>query len=111
LAHEILRRKGYRVLEARHGEEALGIFEREAETIHLMVTDIVMPRMNGRELAARAREMRPDLRVLFMSGYTEDAASNESRIEEGAAFLEKPFTPDGLVRRVRHMLDAPGTDR
>jgi CheY-like chemotaxis protein len=104
LAREVLRRNGYVVLEARHGLDALRVAERHPDTIHLMVTDVVMPHMSGRDLADRLSEVRPKLKVLFISGYTDHAAMHR-HLTPDAAFLQKPFTPETLARKVRSMLD------
>ena len=105
LAREVLRRHGYVVLEACHGVDALRVAERHADKIHLLVTDVVMPHMSGRKLAERLAEMRPGLKTLFMSGYTDHALLPED-VTPGAEFLQKPFTPDVLARRVRRILEA-----
>jgi response regulator RpfG family c-di-GMP phosphodiesterase len=104
LAREVLRRSSYVVLEASHGLDALRLAERHPDPIHLLVTDVVMPHMSGRELADKLAEVRPKTRVLFMSGYTDHAAMH-SHLTPGAAFLQKPFTPEAFARRVRNMLD------
>jgi response regulator RpfG family c-di-GMP phosphodiesterase len=101
---------GYHVLEARHGAEAIEISERHRGPIHLMVTDVVMPQMSGRELAQRLLPVRPDMRVLYMSGYTDDAIVRHGVLGAGMAFLSKPFTPDALAVKVREVLGAPPTD-
>jgi two-component system cell cycle sensor histidine kinase/response regulator CckA len=105
LAREVLRRHGYIVLEARHGVDALRVAERHPDTIHLMVTDVVMPHMSGREVAERLNTVRPTMKVLFMSGYTDHALMNRD-LAPGSAFLQKPFTPEVFARKVRHVLDS-----
>jgi PAS domain S-box-containing protein len=105
LAREILTVQGYTVVEAASPREALRLHATHPEAIHLLLTDVVMPEMNGRQLADHLRTARADLRVLFMSGYT-GAALAQRDGEIGGHFLQKPFTPDGLSRRVREVLDA-----
>jgi two-component system cell cycle sensor histidine kinase/response regulator CckA len=104
LAREVLRRYGYVVLEARHGVDALRVAERHPDDIHLMVTDVVMPHMSGRELADRLRIVRPKTKILFMSGYTDHVLVHRD-LAPGVAFLQKPFTPDTFARKVRSVLD------
>jgi CheY-like chemotaxis protein len=103
LVRQVLQRQGYQVVEARHGAEALQIWETRKDHIRLMITDVVMPQMNGSDLAQRLLDQRPDLKVLFMSGYT-DAFSNGMR-HKGAAFLHKPFMPKNLCNKVRELLE------
>lgn len=91
---------GYHVLEAHHGEEALELLERHSAHVHLLVTDVVMPRMSGQELAARIAAVRPHTKVMFISGYP------RQELTAGCLFLKKPFTPDELLRQVRLVLDA-----
>ena len=96
---------GYTVLRAADGEEALGVAQRHAGPIHLVLSDVVMPRMSGPEMAKLIREQRPDVRFLFMSGYPDRAASMISEFGERALIM-KPVLPSDLSRRVREQLDA-----
>lgn len=105
LACSILRTHGYTVLTAGNAEEALAQASRHFEGIRLLITDIVMPGTNGHELASRLSAQRSDLRVVFMSGYSEHAILERILAEPGAAFLQKPFTPAQLLRTVRDVLD------
>jgi two-component system cell cycle sensor histidine kinase/response regulator CckA len=107
VVREILEMNGYEVLEARQGEQAIEISAQHSGPIHLLVTDVVMPEMSGRELAQRLTLLRPDMRVLYMSGYTDDAIVRHGVLDAGMAFIAKPFTPDGLASKVRQVLDAP----
>ena len=102
----ILRRSGYRVLEAANGGEALLASETHAANIHLLLTDVVLPRMNGRDLATRLAVVRPEMKVLYMSGYSEDAVMQHGILESDVAYLQKPLTPDGILCRVREVLDS-----
>jgi signal transduction histidine kinase/CHASE3 domain sensor protein len=104
VATRILRRNGYRVLEAGNGADALRVCENEPDPVDLIVTDIIMPEMGGTELAARIREKQPAARILFTSGYTEDAVVRQSFLHPGEAFIEKPFTPELLARKARELL-------
>jgi CheY-like chemotaxis protein len=105
LAREILSGNGYKVLEAGNGREALLLSEGHRGEIHLLLTDVMMPKMGGRELVERIRLQRPDLRILYMSGYTDDAILRCGVMEGGIPFLQKPFTAEGLARKVREVLD------
>jgi signal transduction histidine kinase len=107
IACEILCRYGYQVLEARNGADAVLVCERHPSPIHLLVTDVVMPKMTGKELAERLVATRPLLRVLYMSGYTDNAIMSNGLLEPGFAYLEKPLVPEAFARRVREVLDAP----
>ena len=102
LARAFLENRGYTVLEARDGAHAIEICQQRGETIHLMVTDVVMPKMSGHQLAQRVATLRPDMRVLFVSGYTGDSLA---QLGPSANFLEKPFGPGDLVKKVRQILD------
>jgi PAS domain S-box-containing protein len=104
LLAKFLRLYGYTVLEARHGGEALLTCERHQGPIHLMVTDVVMPQMSGRELAARLTPLRPEMEVIYMSGYTEDTLVQQGVADLSVAFLQKPFKPIELARRVYAVL-------
>jgi two-component system cell cycle sensor histidine kinase/response regulator CckA len=105
LTRTILTRRGYHVLEAERGSDACLLCKSHLEPIHLLLTDVIMPKMNGRELYRQLRESRPDLRVLFMSGYTEDVIAPHGVLEDGTDFIEKPFGVDRLARKVREVLD------
>jgi two-component system cell cycle sensor histidine kinase/response regulator CckA len=105
VALEILRKQGYRVIEARNAGEALLSCERHAEEIHILLTDVVMPQMSGPELAKRVTSGHPNIKILCMSGYTDDAVVRHGALEAGIAFLQKPFTPKSLAEKVRAVLD------
>ena len=105
LVRKILRRQGYVVLEASNGDDALKICSGHKGKIDLLVTDVMMPRMSGRELADRLTALRPDLRVLYVSGYTDDAMLSSGSFPSGTAFLQKPFTLGSLLGKVREVLD------
>ncbi len=103
---QTLTRHGYRVLETALGPAALALANSHSGLIHLLLTDVVMPGMSGRELADRLTARRPEVRVLFMSGYTDDAVVRHGMLEPGLAYLQKPFCPDVLAAKVREVLDA-----
>jgi PAS domain S-box-containing protein len=106
LVEEILTRGGYRVLQRERPEDALALAASHGGAIDLVLTDVIMPNMSGRQMADALRAARPTIRVLFMSGYTDDAISHHGILEPGTHFLEKPFTADGLLRKVRAVLEA-----
>jgi two-component system, cell cycle sensor histidine kinase and response regulator CckA len=106
LLRKVLTRQGYTVIEARHGKDALLVVERHRGPIHLVITDVVMPEMGGNELVDMLQPSRPDLKVLYISGYTNDEIVRRGISNSGAAFLQKPFASDDLVRKVRELLDA-----
>ncbi|HEX4600630.1 MAG TPA: response regulator [Gemmatimonadales bacterium] len=105
LARRVLEQAGYRVLAAAGGAEALALAERHTGPIHLLLTDVVMPEMNGRELMRQLLARRPDVRVLYMSGYADEAIARHGVLDPGTAFMQKPFTPGALTRKVRQVLD------
>jgi two-component system, cell cycle sensor histidine kinase and response regulator CckA len=106
LAKGLLEKLGYKVLEARNAEEALATARDRSGPIHLLVADVVMPGRSGRELARQLAETRPATKVLYVSGYTDDAIVHHGMLEPGLHFLQKPFTPAVLARKVREVLDA-----
>ena len=106
LVKEVLVQRGYTVLEAQDGAEAISVCSRHEGPLDLLVTDVVMPRMGGQEIAARLASRRPGMKILYMSGYTDNAIVHHGVLDPGTAFLQKPFTPDALARKVREVLDA-----
>ncbi len=106
LAERCLRPLGYSVLTANNGLDALALADRHAGTIHLLLTDVVMPQLSGPQIADRMRVRRPELRVLYVSGYPQDAIARHGVLAPGIELLQKPFVPDDLARRVRLVLDA-----
>ena len=111
VAREVLRRHGYRVLTAADGRTALELADTHVGPIDLLITDVIMPEMSGRQLADRLVERLTKLKVLFVSGYTDDAIVRHGILEPGIAFLQKPFSPESLARKVREVLDAPTPSR
>jgi two-component system cell cycle sensor histidine kinase/response regulator CckA len=106
LIAEILEVGGYRVLPGASPEAALAAAEAHAGPIHLLLTDVVMPRMSGREVADRIKASRPTVKIMYMSGYTDEAIGHHGALEPGTHFMQKPFTADALLRKVREVLEA-----
>lgn len=102
-----LSRLGYEVLSAGDGPTALEHYGSSPHDIKLLVTDVMMPRMSGRELALKLTELRPTIKVLYASGYTQDITSRHGVFEPDVNFIQKPYTPYGLATRIRQMLDTP----
>ena len=105
LAMDVLKISGYTVLEAPHGGEALLLCERHAGRIDLMISDVIMPHLSGPQLLERVRPLRPDMKVLFMSGYTAGAIEDQGTLPPGTSFIQKPFMPDDFTKKVREVLD------
>jgi CheY-like chemotaxis protein len=105
LARQTLKGYGYHILEASNGDEAITVCNQYQGEIDLLLTDVIMPRMNGRELSKCLLKTRPNLRVLFMSGYTDDAIVHQGVLDESANFIQKPFPPESLANKVREVLD------
>jgi two-component system, cell cycle sensor histidine kinase and response regulator CckA len=112
MTREFLKIKGYAIIEARSAIEAIQAVSQRGDRIDLVLTDVLMPGMKGRELVERLAELRSDLKVLYMSAYTEDAAINIGVLSPGTEFIEKPFSPDELAAKIREVLgQAPKTRR
>jgi len=107
LLTHVLQKRGYNVIEACDGEEAIRIFERKMADIHLVLTDMVMPGISGRALADQLWAKRPDTRVVFMSGYTDDVLVRTGALVPGMSFLQKPLRPEAVAAKVREALDSP----
>jgi CheY-like chemotaxis protein len=107
VTRQVLERYGYTVLEAPNGDTALHLAAKHHGAIHLLLTDVVMPGLSGRQLAEQLAQLRPDMKVLYASGYADRAIVHHGILESGIAYLPKPFTPETLGRRVRQVLDSP----
>ncbi|HVH89554.1 MAG TPA: PAS domain S-box protein, partial [Terriglobales bacterium] len=107
LMRQVLHKHGYNVLESRHGGEALLMCERHQGKIDLLLTDVVLEQMSGRELAERLLKIRPEMKVLYVSGYADDAIVHHGVLNAGMSFLQKPFTTEALARKIRYLLDGP----
>jgi len=103
---EILMKQGYKVLEASHGDNALSIHGKHNGPIHLVLIDVVMPGMSGSELAKRLTSLDPKIKVLYMSGYADNTIVHHGVLEKGVSYIQKPFTMEGLARKVREVLES-----
>jgi two-component system cell cycle sensor histidine kinase/response regulator CckA len=106
VTHRSLEAAGYAIISARNPEEAIRMAERHPGPIHLMVTDVILPGINGAQLASQLSRLRPEMKVLFVSGYTDETIVRHGVLEPGLAFLQKPFSPKALNRKVGEMLAA-----
>ena len=104
-ARQVLIESDYTVLDAGYGEKALELCEAHEGPIHLLLTDVVMPQMSGREVAERLQSSYPEMKVLYMSGYTDDIIDRHAVWDKENAFIHKPFLPDDLLGKVREVLD------
>ncbi len=105
MTHLILRQRGYTVISANHSDEALRTLASHDAPVHLLSTDVVMPGLNGRQLYEKAAQKYPNLKVLYMSGYTDDVIAQRGVLEEGLPFIQKPFSTQALAAKVREVLD------
>jgi two-component system cell cycle sensor histidine kinase/response regulator CckA len=108
MARHILKLSGYNVLEAASGSQAMEICKEHDGAVHLLLTDVVMPQMSGPRLGEEVIKMCPDIGILYMSGYTDNVIMHHGVLKAEVPFLQKPFSPDALVLKVRETLDTPG---
>jgi CheY-like chemotaxis protein len=106
VTRQVLERFGYAILEAPNGETALRLAAKHHGPIHLLLTDVIMPGLSGRQLAEQLVQLRPDMKVLYASGYADQAIVHHGILDSDIAYLQKPFTPETLARRVRQVLDS-----
>ncbi|MFO7986456.1 MAG: response regulator [Desulfatiglandaceae bacterium] len=106
LTRRVLEKLGYTVLSTQSPDKALNMVREHTEKIHLLITDVVLPEMSGKELAEKITGLRPDIKVLFMSGYTADIIGRHGVLDEGVSFIEKPFSLGRLARRVREAIES-----
>jgi two-component system, cell cycle sensor histidine kinase and response regulator CckA len=106
VARRVLERQGYTLIEAQRGKEALHLLAQQPGKVHLLLTDVIMPEISGKELSQKATALSPGLKTLFMSGYTDETITHHGVLEPGVAFLQKPFSPIALTRKVRAVLDS-----
>jgi DNA-binding NtrC family response regulator len=105
ITKKMLQKYGYNILEAENGEKALNIGETHEGPIHLLLTDVVMPVMSGSDLSEKLQSIRPETRVIYMSGYTDNAIVHHGILKQKINFIEKPFSPESLSKKVRQVLD------
>jgi len=106
LAARILRNRGYTVLEASDGKDALNVTQGHTGEIHLVLTDVIMPGMSGKDLVSELKSVRPNIKSLYVSGYTDNAIVHHGVLDSNVAFLQKPFSVNGLLRKVREVIDS-----
>ena len=111
LATELLKENGYNVLAASGGEEAIRLCRKHKEPIHLLITDVVMPKLSGKDLARRLQMVHPETKVLFMSGYTDEAIVHHGIVDSHIAFIQKPFSETVLMQKIRDVLDAVNDEK
>ncbi len=105
LTKQVLLKYGYKVIEAIDGEDAVNQMKKYKDIVRFVVIDVIMPKKSGKEVCDEIRKIKPDVRVLFTSGYTSDIINKKGILEEGAGFISKPLTPNDLLRKIRETLD------